>query len=189
MLKLIVVPSLALALGACAMQERTNVITARGNPLTLEGAPVKVGQKAPDFQVVSNDMKDKSLKDYAGKVLIICSVPSLDTGVCSKETHTFNQRAADLSDDVEILTISRDLPFAMARWCGAEGVDRVVTLSDYKSRSFGERYGLAIKENALLARAVYVVNRDGVITYEQIVPELTSEPDYDAAIAAAKAAL
>jgi thiol peroxidase len=171
------------------MNERTGIITFKGNGLTLQGTPVEKGGKAPDFTVLANDLSPRTLADYKGKVLILSSVPSLDTPVCDVETRRFNQEAADLGDDVKVLTVSADLPFAQARWCGAAGIDAVETLSDHKDLAFGNAYGVVIKELRLLARAVFVVNRDGVITYQQLVSEVTSEPDYEAAIAAAKAAL
>lgn len=170
------------------MPERTGLITMHGNGLTLTGNPVNVGDKAPDFTVTDNDLGSKSLADYAGKVLIIAAVPSLDTSVCDIEARRFNSEAAELSDDIEILTISMDLPFAQKRWCGAAGADQVVTLSDHAAASFGENYGLLIKELRLLARAVLVVDREGVITYQEIVPEVANEPDYAAALEAAKKA-
>ncbi len=171
------------------MTERTGIITFKGAPFTLQGTPVKVGDKAPGFTVQANDMSTKTLRDYAGKVLILSAVPSLDTPVCDMETRRFNQEAATLGDDVSVLTVSADLPFAQARWCGAAGIDAVETLSDHKDMNFGTAYGLIIKELRLLTRAVLVVNREGTITYMEIVPEVAKEPNYEAAIAAAKAAL
>lgn len=169
------------------MSERTGVITFKGDPLTLVGDELKVGDKAPGFTALANDLSPKSLSDYAGKVVIISSVPSLDTPVCDLQTRRFNSEAGALGDGVTILTLSMDLPFAQARWCGAAGVDQLVTLSDHKDAEFGANYGLLIKELRLLARAVLVVDKSGVIRYQQIVPEVTTEPDYDAALAAAKA--
>ena len=168
------------------MAERTGVIKFKGNPLTLLGDAVSVGDKAPDFVALDNGLGAKKLSDYAGKVVIISSVPSLDTPVCDMQTRRFNTEAAGLGDDVVILTLSMDLPFAQARWCGAAGVDQVVTLSDHRDASFGLAYGLLIKELRLLSRAVCVIDKQGVIRYAQIVPEVTEEPDYDAAVAAAK---
>jgi thiol peroxidase len=168
------------------MQERKGVITMKGNPLTLTGAEVKVGQKAPDFTVAGNDLSPVRLSSYAGKVLIISSVPSLDTGVCDVMTRRFNEEAGKLGKDVVVLTISMDLPFAQKRWCGAAGVTHVTTLSDYQTADFGNKYGLLIKELRLLARAVLVVDKTGVIRYVQIVPEIATEPDYAAALKAAK---
>jgi thiol peroxidase len=161
------------------MQERPNAVTLRGKPLTLVGPELQVGDKAPDFRLMNTDLQPVTLKDFAGKVRIISSVPSLDTDVCSRETRRFNQLAAQMGDDVVILTVSMDLPFAQKRWCGAHGVDRVVTLSDYLDHSFGFNYGVRIKELGLLARVVFIVDRDGVIRYIQRVPEIAQEPDYD----------
>lgn len=171
------------------MTERTNVTTMRGNPVTLVGQALTVGAQAPDFNVLDNDLAPRSLADYTGKVLILSTVPSLDTPVCDMETRQFNTRAAALGDDIAILTVSMDLPFAQKRWCGAAGVDKVTTLSDHREASLGLGYGLLIKELRLLARAVLVIDRAGRITHLQIVPEIADEPDYDAVIAAAKAAL
>jgi thiol peroxidase len=158
----------------------------RGNPLTLVGDPVSVGEKAPDFQVLANDLSPVSLADYAGKVCLISSVPSLDTPVCEASTRRFNEEAAKLGQDVAVLTISMDLPFAQKRWCAANGIKEVETLSDHRDASFGTAYGLLIKELRLLARAVLVVDRTGVIRYEQIVQEIADEPDYEAVLAAAQ---
>jgi thiol peroxidase len=161
------------------MQERPNAVTLRGKPLTLVGPELQVGDKAPDFRLMNTDFQPVTLKDFAGKIRIISSVHSLDTDVCSRETQRFNQLAAQMGDDVVILTVSMDLPFAQKRWCGAHGVDRVVTLSDYLDHSFGFNYGVRIKELGLLARVVFIVDRDGVIRYIQRVPEIAQEPDYD----------
>ena len=171
------------------MNERSGVITFKGNPMTLLGTELKVGDKAPDFNVVDTALTPVSLATHAGKIRIISAVPSLDTPVCDTETRKFNQEAADLPDDVVVLTISLDLPFAQKRWCGAAGIERVVTLSDYRDRSFGQNYGVLIKELLLLARCIFVVDAQGIIRYIQQVPEVTSEPDYAAVIAAAKALL
>ena len=171
------------------MQERAGLITMKGNPLTLLGQEVKVGQKAPEFTVVDNQLSPVKLTDFRGKTVIISSVPSLDTGVCDKQTRRFNEEATALDGKVVVLTISMDLPFAQARWCGAAGVKRVVTLSDYQRADFGHQYGLLIKDLRLLARAVLVIDKTGVIRYVQLVPEIATEPDYEAAIQAAKEAL
>jgi thiol peroxidase len=168
------------------MKERTDVVTFQGNPLTLLGDPIEVGQKAPDFEVVANDLTPIKLSDYAGKTVVISAVPSLDTPVCDTQTRTFNEKAATLGDDVVILTLSVDLPFAQARWCGAAGVDRVHALSDYKDLSFGTAYGLVIKELRLLTRAVLVVDKTGTVQYIQIVGEVTDEPDYEAVLSKIK---
>ena len=168
--------------------ERTGVYTSRGNPLTLVGAEMTAGQKAPDFTVVGQGMKPIKLSDSAGKVRIIASVPSLDTGVCSEETIKFNELAAGLPDNAEILTLSMDLPFAQGRWCGANGVESLTTASDFKDREFQEAYGVKVKETGLLARAVFVVGKDDTVKYVQYLSENLDLPDFDAAITAAKAA-
>jgi len=171
------------------MNERSGIITFKGNPFTLLGPELKVGDKAPDFTVADNGLAPVSLASSAGKIRIISSVPSLDTPVCDTETRRFNQEAAGLTGEVVVLTISLDLPFAQKRWCGAAGIDKVTTLSDYRERSFGQNYGVLIKELLLLTRAIFVVDAQDVIRYIQIVPEVTSEPDYAAVIAAAKSLL
>ena len=167
-------------------QERTGIITFKGSPMTLLGPDIKEGDKAPDFQVVANDLSPVSLNDSAGKVRLITALPSLDTPVCDTMGRKFNEQAAELPDDVSVYTVSVDLPFAQKRWCGNAGIEKVQTLSDYQERSFGLNYGLLIKELKLLARAVYVVDRDGKVVYREIVDEVTDEPDYDAALSAVK---
>ena len=166
------------------MQERAGLVTMKGNPVTLIGPALKVGDKAPEFTVVGNDLSQVSLESFRGKVCIISSVPSLDTPVCDMETRRFNSEASRLGDDVVVLTISMDLPFAQKRWCGAAGVDRVVTLSDHRDGSFGRAYGVLIKDLRLLARAVFVIDKEGRITYLELVKEIASEPDYEAVLAA-----
>jgi thiol peroxidase len=168
------------------MEKQKRTVTMKGNPLTLVGNEVKVGQPAPDFEVIANDMSSVKLSSFKGKVCIICSVPSLDTSVCDMETRRFNEEAGKLGSDVAVLTISMDLPFAQKRWCGAAGVKNVQTLSDHRDASFGKAFGVLIPELRLLARAVFVLDRDGVIRYMQIVDELTNEPDYETALDAAK---
>ena len=169
------------------MKERKEAATFMGNPLTLVGDEIKVGDKAPDFTLLKNDLSPTTMTDFAGKVLILTLVPSLDTPVCDTETRRFNSEAAALGEDVAILAVSMDLPFAQGRWCGAAGVEAVVTLSDHRDASMGAAYGALIKELRLLSRAVIVVDRNGVVTYAQYVKEISEEPDYDAALAAAKA--
>lgn len=166
--------------------ERENAITFKGNPLTLVGEAVSVGQQAPDFTAAANDLSPYKLSDDKGKVIVISAVPSLDTPVCDTQTRKFNESAAALGDEVVIVTVSMDLPFAQARWCGAAGVDQVKTVSDYNGVDFGTQYGLLIKELHLLARAVLVVDQAGILQYSQLVSEVTEEPDYDAAIDAVK---
>ncbi|VBB43840.1 putative thiol peroxidase [uncultured Desulfatiglans sp.] len=169
------------------MEERSGVVTMKGNPLTLLGGEIKVGDMAPDFVVVDNDLQPVRFSSYSGKIVVISAVPSLDTPVCDMETRRFNDEAGRLSGDVVILTISMDLPFAQKRWCGAAGVDRVITLSDYRDAEFGKAYGALIKELRLLARMVFVVDQSGVVRYVQTVKELTQEPDYEAVLAAVRA--
>lgn len=169
------------------MQERSGVITFKGNPMTLIGPELAIGAAAPDFRAVDGTLTPRGLGDYAGQVKIISAVPSLDTPVCDTETRRFNTEAASLPANVVVLTISLDLPFAQKRWCGAAGIDKVVTLSDYQDRSFGLAYGVLIKELKLLTRAVFIVDGDNKLRYVQIVPEVTSEPDYAAVLAAVKA--
>ncbi len=164
---------------------RTNLVTMKGNPVTLEGAGVRVGQSAPECTVVANDLSERRLSEYVGRTVILSVVPSLDTAVCDEETRTFNERAASLSPGTVVLTVSMDLPFAQKRWCGTHGIERVLTLSDYKHRDVGTKFGLRMRENGLLARAVYVIDSKGVIRYEQIVKEIATEPDYDAVLAVA----
>ena len=161
------------------MVERQGIITMRGNPLTLVGNEVKVGQKAPDFGVLDNNLSPVQLSSFLGKVCILSSVPSLDTPVCATETRKFNEEASRLGPNVAILTISMDLPFAQKRWCGAEGITRLQTLSDHRDASFGNAYGVLIKELRLLARAVFLVDQQGVLQYAQLVKEVTNEPSYD----------
>ncbi len=168
------------------MEEKTGIITFKGTPFTLLGPTLKVGNRAPDFRVVDNSLTPVTLADSKGKTRIISAVPSLDTPVCDTETRRFNLEAAQLPADVVVLTISLDLPFAQKRWCGAAGIDKVITLSDYQDKSFGLAYGVLIKELQLLTRAIFVVDSNDIISYIQIVPEVTEEPDYAAALEAAK---
>ena len=168
------------------MEERTGIITMKGSPLTLIGKLPKVGEPAPDFEVLDNDLSPVRLSSFRGKACIITSVPSLDTPVCDLETRRFNEEAVMLGDDVDILTISMDLPFAQKRWCGTTGVDKVTTLSDHLSASFGEAYGVLIKELRLLSRAIFVIDGDGIVQYVQIVKETTDEPDYNEVLGALK---
>jgi thiol peroxidase len=172
------------------MEERKAAVTLRGKPLTLAGPEIKAGQSAPDFTAVDNALAPAALADGRGKVLILSSVPSLDTPVCDTETRRFNQEAAALPG-VEVWTISMDLPFAQKRWCGAAGVTAVKTLSDFRDRSFGQSYGVLIKDGPLAgvnARAVFVVGKDGKVKHVEYVKEIATEPNYEAALTAAKAA-
>jgi thioredoxin-dependent peroxiredoxin len=168
------------------MAERTGIITMHGNPLTLAGNEVKVGEKAPDFVVLDNSLNPVKLSSFRGKVVVISSVPSLDTPVCEIETKRFNEEAGKLGDDIVILTISMDLPFAQKRWCAAQGVKTVKTLSDHREASFGTAFGVLIEELRLLARVVFVIDREGTISYIQVVKEQGHEPDYDEVLKAAR---
>ena len=168
------------------MKERTGLTMMKGNPLTLVGNEVKVGDKAPDFTALDNALSPVQFSSYRGKICILSSVPSLDTPVCDMETRKFNEEAGRLGPDILILTISMDLPFAQKRWCAAAGVNKVQTLSDHRDASFGTSYGVLIKELRLLARAVFLVDRQGTIQYIQLVNELTKEPDYEALLSALK---
>jgi thiol peroxidase len=167
------------------MKRNEGIITFAGNPLTLNGEMVKVGDKAMDFTVLANDLSPHTLMEYDGKVRIISVVPSVDTGVCAAQTRRFNEEAAKLGD-VVILTISCDLPFALGRFCAAEGIDKVVTLSDHKNTDFGIKYGFLIEELRLLARGIVVVDKSGIVKYVEYVKEVTTHPDYDKALMEAK---
>jgi thiol peroxidase len=162
-------------------------VTFKGNPVTLVGEEIKVGDTAPDFTVLANDLSPVTLKDTEGKVRIISVVPSLDTGVCDAQTRKFNEEAAKL-EDVVVLTVSMDLPFAQKRWCAAAGLENVMTASDHRDASFGEAYGVLMKELRLLARSVFVIDSNNKVTYAEYVPEGTTHPQYEAALEAAKAA-
>jgi len=166
-------------------EERNNIVTFKGNPATLLGPDIKVGDLAPEFQVVDNAMQKVTLASNLGKVQLITVVPSLDTPVCDTMARKFNEKAAQLPESVVVLTVSLDLPFAQKRWCGNAGIEKIKTVSDYQERSFGLNYGLLLRELKLLARAVYVIDKNGKVAYREIVKEVTSEPDYDAALTAA----
>lgn len=157
-------------------------ITLNGAKLSLEGKVLSVGQKAPDFTLAGNDLKPVSLKDFKGRAVILSAVPSLDTPTCDMETRRFNKEASALGDKAIVLTVSKDLPFAQARWCAAAGIDRVKTLSDYRNTSFAADYGILIKELFLLARAIFVIDGNGVIRYIQFVQEVSKEPNYKAVL-------
>ncbi|WP_219834047.1 thiol peroxidase [Paenibacillus sp. R14(2021)] len=165
-------------------QERTGKATVGGHPITLVGPELKVGDQAPAFTINKDLMTEVSLSDYKGKIKLISVVPSLDTDVCDAQTRRFNQEASKLGDGVVVLTISVDLPFAQSRFCATAGIERVVTLSDYKHRSFGEAYGVLIKELQLDQRAIFIVDADDTIRYVEYLSELSDHPNYDAALAA-----
>ena len=165
--------------------ERKGAVMFKGNQLTLIGNEVKVGDKAPAFTALDKDLTPVRLSDFSGKVKIISVTPSLDTPVCNLQAKTFNKKAQSLSDDVALINISMDLPFAIARFCSAEGIDKLRTLSDHRTASFGIAYGVLVEELRLLARSIVVIDRADIIRYVEIVPEMTNEPDYDKALEAA----
>jgi thiol peroxidase len=169
-------------------EERKGAITMRGNPMTLVGPEIKVGQQAPQFTAVGKGMAAVTLDQFKGKVKIIAAVPSVDTPVCDAELRRFNEEASKLPGDVQILTVSMDLPFAQARWCGAASVDKVTTLSDWRGAEFGQKYGALIKELHLLARAIFVLDRDDKVAHVEYVKEVANPPDFDAALGAARKA-
>lgn len=166
-------------------KERKGAVTFGGDEITLIGEEIKVGDKAPDFTVVRNDLSEYKLSEDKAGVKIISVVPSLDTPVCELQTISFNEKASDLGD-VEILTISMDLPFAQERFCGAKGIDKVTTLSDHKYGDFGEKYGFLIKEFRLLTRGIVILDKDNTVKYVEYVKEATNHPDYDRAYEEAK---
>ena len=168
------------------MLERPNASRFKNQPLTLIGAELKVGDRAPDFRLTANDLSDFDSKSLRGKPFILSVVPSLDTSVCALQTHRFEVEAANIAEDIPILTVSMDLPFAQKRFADGEGIGRVVTLSDYKYREFGPAYGVLIKELGLLNRTVFVVGESGTIVYAQYVEENTNEPNYGPVLEAVK---
>jgi thiol peroxidase len=170
-----------------SITERAGAATFKGNPLTLVGPEIKAGDKAPDFKVVDGGLNTVTLASSQGKTRIISVVPSIDTPVCDLQTKRFNQEASKLPADVAVLTVSMDLPFAQARWCGLAGADKVQMLSDHREASFGTAYGVLIKELKLLARSVFVIGPDDKVKYVEYVKEVTQQPDYDKALAAVKA--
>jgi thiol peroxidase len=168
------------------MQEQTGVVTLRGNPVTLVGAPLVEKKAPPDVELLANDLSLVRLSDYKDSICLISSVPSLDTPICDMQTRRFNQEIAHLGDNVRVLTISVDLPFAQKRWCGNSGIDRVITLSDHRETAFGMAYGVLMKEVRLLARAIFIIDASGILQYQQINSEIGTEPDYEAALDALK---
>jgi thiol peroxidase len=169
-------------------EERKGAVTMRGNPMTLVGPELKPGQKAPGFTAVGKTLAPATLDQFKGKVKILSAIPSVDTPVCDVETRRFNEEAAKLPGDVQIVTISMDLPFAQTRWCGAAGVDKITMLSDYQRADFGEKYGTLIKELHLLARAVFVVDKNDNLTHVEYVKEVANQPNYEAVLEAARKA-
>jgi thioredoxin-dependent peroxiredoxin len=166
------------------MEKSTDKVTMKGNPVTLVGSSLNVGDAAPDAILTANDLSDCTIQSLKGKTLILSVVPSLDTAVCALQTKRFESEAVNLGSDVMIVTISMDLPFAQKRWCSECGVSKVMTLSDHRRGTFGEAYGVLIKEFRLLARSIFVIDPDGIIRYKEIVNEITSEPDYASALKA-----
>lgn len=164
------------------MNSTNKNLTLHGKPLTVEGAELKVGDKLPAFKLSGNDLSDVTSDSFKGHVLVLCVVPSLDTSTCSMEVKKFNEEATDLADAVQILAVSVDLPFAQARWCGAEGVKRVKTASDYKYREFGRTFGTWLPDTALLARAVFIADTAGIIRHVEYVQNLSDEPNYGEAL-------
>jgi thiol peroxidase len=162
--------------------ERKGIVTVKGSPVTLIGSEVKIGNKAPDFSVLDGDLKEVRLRDFAGKIKVISVSASLDTPVCDMQARRFNQETAQLPDDVVILNITMDLPFAISRFCTTAGIDKIKALSDHRDASFGNLYGVLIKELRLLTRSIFIIDKDDVIRYIEIVPELTNHPDYDKAL-------
>jgi thiol peroxidase len=166
--------------------ERKGIVTMKGNPLTLIGPGLKAGDRAPDFTVVDQNLAPRTLSDYAGKIKVISVTPSLDTPVCDLQIHWFNEDAANQPADVAVLNISMDLPFAIKRFCATGGIERAEALSDHRDASFGTNWGVLMKELRLLARSIFVVDKENMIRYVQIVPEQVTEPDYEAALKALK---
>ena len=167
------------------MKRSSNLVTFGGNPVTLMGRMVAPGHMAKNFSATGVDLKPFNLSDYQGKIRIISTVPSVDTSVCAQQTRRFNEEAAKLSN-VQVITISNDLPFALKRFCAAEGIENLITVSDHKDRDFGVKYGLYIEELGLLARSIIVVDKDDAVKYFELVGEIAEEPDYDKALKVVK---
>jgi thioredoxin-dependent peroxiredoxin len=162
--------------------ENTRTVTFKGQPLTLVGKQLKVGDTAPDAELTANDFSPVKLSSYAGKTQLINVVHSLETSICDAQTHKFNEEATQLGGDVVVLTISADLPFTQKRWCGASGLDNVITLSDHQTMAFSDAYGVHLKERRVTGRAAFVVDKAGILRYAEYVPEIASHPNYDAAL-------
>jgi thiol peroxidase len=171
------------------MVEQAGAVTFKGNPMTLAGeGRIAEGQPAPDATLLANDLSEKKLSDYLGKVAIVATVPSLDTSVCDAQTRQFNEQASALGENVAVLTVSNDTPFAQKRWCGAAGVERVETLSDFRDHELQQGWGLRVKELGVIARSVTVLDPSGNVAYHQLVQEIAEHPDYEAALGAAEQA-
>ncbi len=162
--------------------ERNNLVKMGGTPVTLVGKPIKEGDAAPDFTVLTPEMKTVSLRDFKGKIVLISAAPSIDTPVCDLQATRFNQEAAQLPDDVQILNITVDLPFALSRYCAAKGIDKILTLSDHRELSFGNAYGVVVKEFRLLARSLFLIDRSGIVRYVELVPDIKNHPNYENAL-------
>ncbi|MDP6546333.1 MAG: thiol peroxidase [Phycisphaerae bacterium] len=165
-----------------SLSERMGVVTMKGDPLTLVGPDIQIGRTVPDFKVVDMSFAPVRLADFAGKPILISTVPSLDTGICSLQTKRFNEEIAKLPADVAVITISADLPFAQKRFCDAEKVESTKVLSDCVDKDFAVKYGVLIKDMGLLTRAIFVIGKDSTLLYKEIVPEVASHPDYDRAL-------
>ena len=166
--------------------ERKGVVTFKGSPLTLIGPELRIGDKAPEFSVLDQELKEFGLKDFAGKIKLISVTPSLDTPVCDMQARRFNEEVSKLKDDVVVLNISMDLPFAISRFCSTAGIDKIKVLSDHREASFGTAYGVLVKELRLLARSIFVLDKNDVLKYREIVPELTNPPDFNCPLDMAK---
>ncbi len=166
------------------MIERKGIVTMKGKPLTLLGTDIKTGDRAPDFTALDGELNEVKLSDFDGKIKVISVTPSLDTAVCDLQLRRFNHEAASLPADVVVLNVSMDLPFAVARFCTAAGIDRAKALSDHRDAGFGTAYGVLIKELRLLARSIFIIDRENIVRYREIVPEETHHPDYDKALSA-----
>ena len=164
------------------MSERKDVVTFKGNPITLLGEEVKKGDKAKDFTVLGTDLSEIKLSDYAGTRVVISVFPSVDTGVCALQLARFNQEAANFDKNVQLITISADLPFALGRYCADKEIENALTASDHKELDFGQKYGFIIKELRLLTRGTVIVDKEGIVQYVEYVPEVATEPDYNKAL-------
>lgn len=168
------------------MTKNNTKVTFAGNPMTLLGSEVKTGSTANNFTALDQGLAPVQLSDFDGKVKVLSIFPSIDTGVCSAQTHRFNKEAASLDKNIQIITLSNDLPFALGRFCGAEGISNLITLSDHKELDFGLKYGFAVEELRLLARGVVVIDKDNTVKHVEYVTEMTDEPNYEAALEVAK---
>ncbi|MBL4559772.1 MAG: lipid hydroperoxide peroxidase [Bacteroidales bacterium] len=169
------------------MNKNNNKVAFAGNPMTLLGNEVKTGTTANNFTALDQGLSPVQLSDFDGKVKILSIFPSIDTGVCSAQTHRFNKEAASLDKNIQIITLSNDLPFALGRFCGAEGITNLITLSDHKELDFGLKYGFVVEELRLLARGIVVLDKDNNVKHVEYVAEMTEEPNYEVALDIAKA--